>query len=262
MAQKVQFVRRITSAANPRFIEWNALRSRETRAARGAFLIDGAKFAGEAVECGAARCLIVAENLADSQARLIERALDRGVGVYAMPDKLIGRLSDTKSPQGVMAEAALPNPPASDMLGRRVVVLDGVQDPGNVGTIIRTADAAGLTGVLLTETCADPYSIKASRASMGSVFRVPALVSRDAAAIAGRMRNEGTRILVASTNGIPYTSITVREPWVIVIGSEGHGVSDAFSRVATDTIAIPMRGGAESLNAAVAAGILFFAMES
>lgn len=250
----------VTSVRNPRFAVWNALRSREDRAQRGVFLLDGEKLAAQAVALGQAKCLLVDESRLSAFVGLVRQALTRDVEVVPMASHLVDKLSQTLSPQGIIAVATLPTPPAPDAMGPRVIALDGVQDAGNVGTIIRTADAAGLTGVLLTSACADPYSMKSIRASMGSIFRVPTLASHDASGIMAGMKARGARVLAASMVGVSYKYINTMEPWVLVIGSEGRGISDAFMSNADEVVSIPMRGGAESLNAAVAAGVLMYAL--
>ena len=143
--------------------------------------------------------------------------------------------------------------------GRRLIALDGVQDPGNVGTILRTADAAGLDGVILGPECADVFSPKVLRASMGSVFRMGLSFPPDLAACLGRMRDRGYAVLSSQLDGDPFGARgDVGDAWVLVIGNEGSGVSPEVKAAATHHLALPMRGGAESLNAAVAAGIMMY----
>ncbi|MDR1262020.1 MAG: RNA methyltransferase, partial [Oscillospiraceae bacterium] len=153
--------------------------------------MDGERLAREALTSGSALTLLVDERRSDVFQPLIRDAGNAGVEVVYLSPALLSRLSDAPSPQGVIAEASLPEQARPDSLGSRAVVLDGVQDPGNVGTIIRTLEAAGCTGVLTTETCADPYSMKAVRASMGSVLRVPVCVSRSASEVVGVWKTDG-----------------------------------------------------------------------
>ena len=144
-------------------------------------------------------------------------------------------------------------------LGSRLVALDGVQDPGNVGTIIRTADAAGLDGVLLSAQCADAFSPKVLRATMGSVFRMGIRVTEDLPGELARLKQEGFSVLSSQLDGTPfYEREPVGERFCLVIGSEGNGVTPEVQQVATHRVKLPMRGGAESLNAAVAAGIMMY----
>ena len=138
--------------------------------------------------------------------------------------------------------------------------MDGVQDPGNVGTILRTADAAGFDGALLSSACADLYGAKTLRATMGSVFRVPVRRTADLPAALEEMKARGYAIVATELGGADFYAHCPHERAVLVIGSEGNGVSAAVREVATHHLALPMRGGAESLNAAVAAGIMIYEM--
>jgi TrmH family RNA methyltransferase len=143
--------------------------------------------------------------------------------------------------------------------GCRIVAMDGVQDPGNVGTIIRTADAAGFDGVLLSTQCADVFSPKVLRATMGSIFRMGIRVTDDLPGLLADMVQGGASVLSSQLDGEPfYQRSPLNDRFVLVIGSEGNGVTDEVKAVATHRVKLPMRGGAESLNAAVAAGIMMY----
>ena len=170
------------------------------------------------------------------------------------------KLSGTKSNQGVFALFETPVPPA-DILNtaRRILALEGVQDPGNVGTIIRTADAAGLDGVLLSNQCADVFSPKVLRATMGSIFRMNLRTTDDLPGELTKLREKGYSILSSQLDGTPfYEREKVAEQFALVIGNEGNGVSEQVQQTATHRVRLPMRGGAESLNAAIAAAIMMY----
>jgi TrmH family RNA methyltransferase len=137
--------------------------------------------------------------------------------------------------------------------------LDGVQDPGNVGTIWRTADAAGFHGLLLGAGCADPLSPKVQRSAMGSGFRLPFMQAGDLPAALGELRDRGWAVIASDLHGRDfYGHPDPGDKFVLVIGSEAHGISDATRAAADMLLKLPMRGGAESLNAAVAAGIMMY----
>ena len=140
------------------------------------------------------------------------------------------------------------------------IVLHHPSDSGNMGTILRTADAAGFDGVLLSSGCADLYGAKTLRATMGSVFRVPTRRTDDLAGELMAMRAQGYAIAATELGGEDFYTGCPRGKCVLVIGSEGRGVSQAVRSAATHHLALPMRGGAESLNAAVAAGIMIYEM--
>ncbi|MBR1559957.1 MAG: RNA methyltransferase, partial [Clostridia bacterium] len=142
-----------------------------------------------------------------------------------------------------------------------MVALDGVQDPGNLGTIWRTADAAGFGGLLLGGGCADPLSPKVQRSAMGSGFRVPFMFADDLAAALRDLVGRGWTVVASDLRGEDfYRRPDPGERFVLVIGNEARGISDAVRDTATMRVKLPMRGGAESLNAAVAAGILMYGL--
>ena len=135
-----------------------------------------------------------------------------------------------------------------------------MQDPGNVGTILRTADAAGFDGAILGPGCADLYGAKTLRATMGSVFRVPVLPTNDLPGTLEAMKREGYAVAATELGGQDFYACCPRGKAILVIGSEGQGISKPVRDAATHHLALPMRGGAESLNAAVAAGIMIYEM--
>lgn len=241
----------LTSVKNPQIASLKTLKNRAAREAAGLYLVEGVKMAREAVSRpGLAQSLYVTEEALP----LFEGA---PCPVVCCAAHVLAALCETKTPQGVVCAVRLPR--EEETLGDRVVVLDGVQDPGNVGTILRTADAAGFTGALLSEACADPYSPKALRATMGSIFRMPIRTAQDLPAALEALKGEGFSILSSQLDGEPFFSRRgVGKRFGLVIGNEGNGVSQPVKALATHRLALPMRGGAESLNAAVAAGIMMY----
>ena len=241
----------LTSLKNPKVQSWRSLKDRKGRKETGCFLVEGRKMVEEALHSR----FPVEAVLAD-ESRLAELSLPANVPVYALPEHVLAAVCDTKTPQGV---AAVVRMTGSESLGSRLVALDGVQDPGNVGTIIRTADAAGLDGVLLSAQCADAFSPKVLRATMGSVFRMGIRVTEDLPGELTRLKEAGVSVLSSQLDGTPfYEREPVGERFCLVIGSEGNGVTPEVQQVATHRVKLPMRGGAESLNAAVAAGIMMY----
>ena len=241
----------ITSLKNPKILAWKALKDRKGRKESGYFLVEGRKMVEEAL----ASCFPVETILVDER-RSGEFPLPAGVPAYALPEHVLAAICDTKTPQGIAAVVRMAPP---IRLGSRLVAMDGVQDPGNVGTIIRTADAAGFDGVLLSAQCADVFSPKVLRATMGSVFRMAVQVADDLPAALEKLRGEGCSIISSQLDGAPfYHREPVGERYVLVIGSEGNGVTEEVKALATHRVRLPMRGGAESLNAAVAAGIMMY----
>lgn len=242
----------ITSLKNPKVTTWKSLKDRKGRKETGCFLVEGRKMVEEVLQSDfTATAVLLAEGFTP------DFALPESIPCYVMPEHVFAAVSDTKTPQGVAAVVRMKNNMA---MGQRLVALDGVQDPGNVGTILRTADAAGFDGVILSEQCADIFSPKLLRATMGSVFRMPATVTPDLPGLLAKLRDEqGFSVLSSQLDGTPfYQREKVAERFVLVIGSEGNGVTEEVKAVATHKVKLPMRGGAESLNAAVAAGIMMY----
>ena len=241
----------ITSLKNPKILTWKALKDRKGRRETGCFLVEGRKMVEEAL----ASSFPVEMVLADGE-RMADFELPPHVPVTTMPSHVLATVCDTKTPQGIAAVVRMQEPPA---LGSRLVALDGVQDPGNVGTILRTADAAGFDGVLLSQQCADVFSPKVLRATMGSIFRMAIRVTDDLPGALTALQAQGFSVISSQLDGTPfYSREPVGERFALVIGSEGNGVTDAVKAVATHRVKLPMRGGAESLNAAVAAGIMMY----
>ena len=239
----------ITSVRNPRVAFWRSLKERKGRLESGCFLVEGRKSVEEALSSGfSCEQLIALEDI----------PVPEGLPLCRVSRHVLEAVCDTKTPQGA---AAVMRMRAAPVDGARLVALDGVQDPGNVGTILRTADAAGLDGALLSRDCADPYSPKVLRATMGSVFHLPFRVTDDLPGELRARREAGSSILSSQLDGTPFRERgAVGGRFVLVIGSEGNGVSEAVKREATHRLCLPMRGRAESLNAAVAAGIMMYAL--
>ena len=244
-------IEHITSLKNPKVTTWKSLKDRKGRKETGCFLVEGRKMVEEAV----ASAFPVEAILVEAD-RLGEFTLPAGLPAYSMPGHVLAAVCDTKTPQGIAAVVRMAE---VELHGMRLVAMDGVQDPGNVGTIIRTADAAGFDGVILSSQCADVFSPKVLRATMGSVFRMGIRVTDDLPGLLTQMVQEGASVLSSQLDGEPfYQRSPLNERFVLVIGSEGNGVTDEVKAIATHKVKLPMRGGAESLNAAVAAGIMMY----
>ena len=246
----------ITSAKNPTIKTLKALATRKGREASGRFLVEGEVMLREALKCG----LRIHDVLADEGSAPLAAELEaHGARAYAVPRSLLEAVCETRTPQGICASFDLPAPlPLSDAPAR-IVALDGVQDPGNVGTIWRTADAAGFSGILFGGACADPLSPKVQRAAMGSGFRVPFMTAEDLPAALEALKARGYVVLASDLNGADfYHRPDPGARFTLVIGNEARGISVATREAATALVKLPMRGGAESLNAAVAAGIMMY----
>ena len=254
---------RISSAQNPFVQGLKRLNDKKHRDAEGLLLAEGPKLVDEALREGLAPArALVDEMRADALSETIARLEGGGCAVRLGPASLLRAVSETRAPQGVCASFSLPRPLADPAEVRRLAALDGVQDPGNAGGIWRTADAAGFDAMLMSADCADPFSPKVVRSAMGSAFRVPLRREGDLPGALLRLRREGFRVIVTALDGEDFFAAMPGpdEKVVLVIGSEGHGVRPETRAAATDVLRLPMRGGAESLNANVAAGIMLYSL--
>ena len=247
---------KITSAKNPLVQRMRDLKNAKKRRAEGLFLVEGEVMIREALKCG----LKLREVAADESCQAFAREMqDRGAKVFLVARNLLESICDTKTPQGVCASFEIPGEMDSGALPGRIVALDGVQDPGNVGTIWRTADAAGFEALLLGAGSADPLSPKVQRSAMGSGFRVPFAHSENLAETLAELRERGWHVIASDLQGEDfYARGDLGEKFVLVIGNEARGISDGVKNAADVRLKLPMRGGAESLNAAVAAGIMMY----
>lgn len=181
--------------------------------------------------------------------------------VEVVEHSVFKQLSDTVHPQGVLAVAEMPCWKEDEVLAQRagkILLLDGIRDPGNLGTMIRTAEAAGVRAVYLSPDCVDLFNPKVIRSTMGSIFRVP-VFSAELTAVIRKLKAEDVQVYATSLSAQRSFRDVDLQHAGIIIGSEANGISDAVLRIAADHIRIPMAGQVESLNAAVSAAILMFA---
>ncbi len=188
--------------------------------------------------------------------------INQGCQVLRLPNNLFKKVSDTISPQGIIAVAEQIEISLADIiLGTNplVVVLNGLQDPGNLGTIIRTSAAAGATAVLLTEGTVDLYNPKVIRSTMGSLFQVPIVNGLDDNEAVKWLNYNSINIMLADLEGEEYYySVNLKEPFALVIGNENRGPNNIWKKAAYIKIKIPILGSTESLNASVATGIILY----
>ena len=239
--QLIKHIRKLTS-------------DRAYRRSCGLYFGEGPKLLAEALKAGTAIEAVVTARGVDLP------GLD-GLRRAEAPADLLDSLCDTRSPQGVLFLAKMPGlSPPERLEGGRWLVLDGLQDPGNVGTIWRTADALGADGLILVNHCADPFSPKTVRATMGACFRLP-VYEAEVQALPGLLERSGLPLYAAALGEDSVTVGAVRlSRCAVVIGSEGRGVSPELLRLSEKTVKIPMRERCESLNAAAAATVILWEM--
>ncbi len=247
----------IESTQNPVVKQVRALHRRKGRQEAGSFLIETRRLLGDALMVN-----WPLERVFATMAYLEHHAFPRTVAVTTVHERVLASMSTVESPEGVLAIARIPaSPPALRMgVARSWVALEGIQDPGNLGTIWRSADAAGVDGLLLGPGTVDPWSPKVIRATMGACFRVPVRIADDwEAEIADLGRSaEVVATTLEGSEALPEVDLT--GPVVWLVGNEGAGLSPATIERATRRVHIPMRPGPESLNAAMATTICLYEM--
>lgn len=250
----------ITSAQNKRIQEVRRLGAkRKEREAAGCYIAEGVRLVEEAL-AHADDCayLLWSAPLSDRARKLTDAFTAAGIPVEEITPQLMDSIAGTDSPQGVLAVMRMKTMPLPEKAGL-VIVADGIQDPGNLGTLFRTAAAAGADAVLLMPGCADEFSPKVIRSGMGTHFRLP-IARMDWDQAEKWLRSiPGMRLYAAdSDGGVSCWETDLTGPSALVIGSEGNGPCDRALAAADARILIPMPGKVESLNAGIAAGILIF----
>lgn len=254
----------ITSAASPLVKRIRSLADRRHRRRDGHFVVEGVQPVWRAVEAGwtVDTLAVVPEHLPESAASMVAEQRTRGVRVVELGAELAGRLSDRDRPPGLFAVVAARTTALDELtIGPDAVFLAlyEVGNPGNLGTVVRTADAAGAAGVILVGDCADPYAPAAVKASMGSLFAVPVAAVPDAAAFLRWARIGEVSVLATSgTAERAHWSTEYRPPLAVWLGSEGEGLPEELIARADRALRIPMVGTAESLNLAVAAALVVY----
>ncbi len=240
----------ISSTKNTLIKEIRFLKDKKFRDRLGVFVLEGIKPVKEAIE----KNLSIREIICTENNYSLFSSCDYKVEVVS--EQVFKSISEEVSPQGVLA-VAYKLPESIEKSNGSCLLLDGVSDPANVGAIIRTAAASGYNQVYLTNTCADAYSQKAVRSSMSGIFRVK-VMRGDIEEILSAISSP---LVIADMNGQDVFNISVKGDVCLVIGNEGNGVSDYLKKKANLTVKIPMQNGVESLNAAVSAGILMYALK-
>lgn len=253
----------ITSSSNPRIkqvVQWQT-KAKERRK-ENVFLVEGFKMFEEApVE--AVREVYVSEDAVEKALAQvhIKSKLDK-TGYEVVAGDIFRKMSDTQTPQGILCVVNRPRYRLEDMTAAErplLVVLENLQDPGNLGTIVRTGEGAGITGVIMSNQTVDIYNPKTIRATMGSIYRVPFIYVESIPETVEILRKKGIRTYAAHLAGKDYyDSFSFREGTAFLIGNEGNGLSKEVADAADSYLKIPMEGQVESLNAAIATSLLMY----
>jgi len=238
---------------------WRSLRRRKGRAESGLFLLEGPTLVAEALASPTGlKSVVVTDEARETDAgrAILRRCADAGVPTEIVAEREFAELVDTVTPQGVAGVAGIPARGWQDVTGPRILVLDGIQDPGNVGTLIRTAEALGLGGVVCLPGTADPWCPKVTRGAAGSTLRL-AVLKGSWPDVLQELRSRGISVWVTDTTGIEQRRGDAVPPGLaLVLGNEACGVSDDVRRSADRRVSIGMADTVESLNVAAAGAIL------
>ena len=260
----------ITSMSNPRIkqvIQWQT-KARERHKDK-VFVVEGTKMYQEAPESTIREVYVsrgYMERLrqADGAEHGNERLSDKlaGTGYEEVADEVFAKMSDTRTPQGILAVIEQPKYELNLLLAEEnplFVILENIQDPGNLGTILRTGEGAGVTGVIMSDNTVDIFNPKVIRSTMGSIFRVPFLYEANLSRVMERFREAGIAAYAAHLQGkVYYDGGSFRGPTAFLIGNEGNGLTEELAGAADSYLKIPMEGAVESLNAGVAAALLMY----
>ena len=242
-----------------------ALKKRKARERESAFLIEGIRLCEEALRVeGAAEQLIFARDMLDRNERLAElhqTALGSDVEVQMTDRRALKGMCETETPQGVLGVAREPSWDRGDVIasGKPLLILDRVRDPGNLGMILRTAEAAGSGGLFLLKGSVELLNPKVVRSTMGSVFRFPVLTDERPDPLLDDLKRANVRVLATDVNGRMFREADYSTPHAFLLGNEAFGIDPDLVTKADETISIPMTEPVNSLNVAVAAGILLYA---
>lgn len=249
----------ITATGNKR-IKWLVSLSEKAkeRKKEKVFLVEGSKMFEEAdEEC--IREVYVSENYIEKNG--ISDKLEK-IGYETVSDEVFKKISDTKSPQGILCVMKQYEYTMEELLEKEnpvLVLLEDIQDPGNLGTILRTGEGAGIDGVIMTRDTVDIYNPKTIRATMGSIYRVPFLYADSMEAVIERLKDKGVAVYAAHLSGENYyDSFDFTKGSAFLIGNEGNGLKKETADLADSYLKIPMEGKVESLNAAIATSLLMY----
>jgi TrmH family RNA methyltransferase len=248
----------ITSTANEKVRYVRSLHRRPVRHRERRFFVEGLRLVEEMNQAGQEPAFVFHTEAFAARARgrkLLEALRASRGEVLAVSDLVMRAIADTKTPQGILAVVPFPQPAPRE--ASLILILDRLRDPGNLGTIMRSAEAAGVERVITVKGTVDVFSAKVVRAAMGVHFRLPMLYDQKWEEIDDEL--EGRQVLLAEPGGeLPYYEVDWTQPSALILGGEAHGPGREGRALADRTVTIPMRGGVESLNVATATSIILF----
>lgn len=250
----------ITSLSNAAVKRIVLLQSKEkSRREEGLFIAEGVRMFMEA-PTNRIDQVYVTQYFLDRMAENVRDRLSQ-TGYEVVSDEVMVKMSDTTTPQGILCSIQSLSYDIESLVrnGSLFVILDGLQDPGNLGTIFRTAEAAGVDGIILSKECVSIYNPKSIRSTMGTLFRMPFIYTDDIVGTIDMLHKKGIETYAAHLKGDKfYDEFDYAKPTAFIIGNEGNGISESVAEAANHYLKIPMEGQVESLNAAIAASVLLY----
>lgn len=245
----------ITSTSNPKIKQVALLRDKaRARREEGAYVVEGLRMFRE-IPAGDVREVYVTQDFYNKNESLCSTYKD----LQVVSDKVFEKIADTVTPQGVVAVVSMKETSLEDVLkGDFLLFLENIQDPGNLGTLFRTAEGAGVKGIIISKGSADIYNPKVIRSTMGSIFRMPYIYVEDIASVIAK-ESSNMNIYAAALEGAKdYTTVSYTGRCGILIGNEGNGLKNETIKAAGKSVYIPMQGSVESLNASISGAILMY----
>lgn len=249
----------IESKENNLYKDTKKLKERKNRNKSNKYIIEGFRLVQEAFKAKLSIDYIIStKDNNEKISKYISDYISESVKIYEMSDILFKELISTENPQGILAVISMENKPL-EYDGDFYLLCDKVQDPGNLGTIIRTAHAAGVNGIILTKGTVDIYNEKTIRSTMGSLFYVPTYYDDENLSLVKELKNKGFNLVVTSLDtNKDFFEEDLKGKVILTVGNEGNGVSDEVFELADTKVKIPMPGNAESLNVAIATSIIIY----
>lgn len=251
----------ISSSSNPQIKKLALLQKKaKARKEQGLFVVEGIKMLVEAKDAGLLVKAYMSESFYQDMTNKTDFPID--LEYELVTDPIFKQVTDTMTPQGILGIVKVPIYTLEQLRGKAddfFLILEDIRDPGNLGTIIRTAEGAGVTGIIMNSSCADILQPKVVRSTMGSIYRVPFYEVKDFIGVLTKLKDQGYKLYAAHLSGVSYdTKDNFLGRCGLLIGNEANGLSEEASGLADRLIKIPMSGQVESLNAAIAAAILMY----
>lgn len=254
----------ITSTSNQQMKNLSALMKKsKERKEQGVFVVEGTKMVAEAPEEWI-KHIYMSESYEKtaSHQELLHQLKQKGISVETVAENVFKSVSDTQTPQGILAIVERPVYSLEQMLQgdkTHLLILESIQDPGNLGTMVRTGEGAGITGIIMNKTTVDIFNPKTIRSTMGSIYRVPYYIAQNLEETLEVLKDKGVNLYAAHLKGTAsYDEADYTGSTGFLIGNEGNGLSDTIADIASQYIKIPMEGQVESLNAAISATLLMY----